>query len=319
MTRFAISLGSNLGDRIGRLRRAIEELSEGASIESISSLYETAPVGGPEQGPYLNAVVVLTTETDAHGLLALLHRIEAESGRTRDVHWGPRTLDLDIVATDGDPVDDDPELIVPHPRAGERRFVLEPLAEVWPEADLGGATAGQRLARLEGQRVDYLAREWVTESRRGRIWVGAQLVAFLLIGLAIVGQGTLPRMITPWRAGGAIFALAGLGLMLWSARSLGRNLTALPEPIMGGELVMSGPYRWVRHPMYTAVFLLFHGVAFLFDSITGALLSYALLGLFALKSRYEERQLRISYPGYTSYLEVVPGRFLPALRPTDHK
>lgn len=315
MTRFAVSMGSNLGDRIGHLRRAFDELSEIASIESVSSLYETAPVGGPDQGPYLNAVVILKTESDAHGLLALLHRIEAGRGRTREVHWGARTLDLDIVATDGDQVDDGPELIVPHPRAGDRRFVLKPLAEVWPEADLGGATAGQRLAQLEEQQVDYLAREWVTESRRGRIWVGAQLVAFALIGLAVVGQGTLPKMITPWHVGGAIFAVAGLGLMLWSARSLGRNLTALPEPIMGGELVMSGPYRWVRHPIYTAVFLLFHGVAFLFDSIAGVLLSYLLLGLFALKSRYEERQLRISYPGYVTYVEQVPGRFLPAHRP----
>ncbi|MEX2135207.1 MAG: 2-amino-4-hydroxy-6-hydroxymethyldihydropteridine diphosphokinase [Acidimicrobiia bacterium] len=318
MTRFAISMGSNLGDRIGHLRWAIDELSESASIESISSLYETTPVGGPDQGPYLNAVVVLTTETDAHGLLALLHQIEAERGRKRDVHWGPRTLDLDIVATDGDPVDDGPELIVPHPRAGERRFVLEPLAEVWPDADLGGATAGHRLAQLEGQEVDYLARAWVTASRRGRIWVGAQLVAFALIGLAIVWQGSLPETVTPWGVGGAILAVTGVGLMLWSARSLGRNLTALPEPVMAGELVTSGPYRWVRHPMYTAVFLLFLGVSFVFDSLAALLLSALLVGFFALKSRYEERQLRISYPGYGSYLERVPGRFLPS-RPPDHQ
>ncbi|MGF1616451.1 MAG: 2-amino-4-hydroxy-6-hydroxymethyldihydropteridine diphosphokinase [Acidimicrobiia bacterium] len=313
MTRFAVSMGSNLGDRVGHLRLAIDELSENASIESVSSLYETAPVGGPDQGPYLNAVVVLETETDAHSLLALLHRIESGRGRTREVHWGPRTLDLDIVATDGDPVDDGPGLIVPHPRAVERRFVLEPLAEVWPEADLGGATAGLRLASLEGQEVDHLAREWVTESRRGRIWVGAQLVAFALIGVAIVGQGTLPESITPWRASGAILAVAGLGLMLWSARSLGRNLTALPEPVTGGELVTSGPYRWVRHPMYTAVLFLFLGVAFLFDSIAGMVLSALLIAFFSFKSRYEERQLRISYPGYGSYLERVPGRFLPSL------
>lgn len=312
MTRFAVSMGSNLGDRIGHLRRAIDQLSESASIESVSSLYETAPVGGPDQGPYLNAVVVLTTEIDAHGLLALLHRIEAGRGRTREIHWGPRTLDLDIVAKDGDPVDDGPELIVPHPRAGERRFVLAPLVEVWPEADVGGATAGQRLGQLEGQEVDYLAREWVTESRRGRIWVGAQLVAFALIGLAIVWQGTLPAMITPWRAGGAIFAVAGIGLMLWSARTLGHNLTALPEPVTGGGLVTSGPYRWVRHPMYTAVFLLFLGVSAVFDSLAALILSALLVGFFALKSRYEERQLRISYPGYGSYLEQVPGRFLPS-------
>ena len=315
MTRFAVSMGSNLGDRIGHLRRAIDELSDSASIESVSSLYETAPVGGPDQSPYLNAVVVLEIETDAHGLLALLHRIEAGRGRAREVHWGPRTLDLDIVATDGDPVDDGPELIVPHPRAGERRFVLEPLVEVWPEADLGGATAGRRLAQLEGQEVDCVAREWIRESHRGRIWVGAQVVVFVLVGWAIVWQGTLPEMVTPWRAGGAIYAVVGVGLMVWSARSLGRNLTALPEPVVGGELVVSGPYRWVRHPMYTGVILLFLGVSFGFDSIAGILLSTFLVGFFTLKSRYEERQLRISYPGYATYLERVPGRFFPSSRP----
>ncbi len=314
MTRFAVSMGSNLGDRIGQLRRAIVEISESAVIEKISSLYETAPVGGPDQGPYLNAIVVLTTEVDAYGLLTLLHRIEAGQGRTREVQWGPRTLDLDIVATDGDPVDDGPELIVPHPRAGERRFVLEPLAEVWPGAELSGATAGQLLAQLEGQQVDFLARGWATESRWGRIWVGAQLVAFALIGLAIVWQGTLPGMITPGSAGGAVFAAAGLALMLWSARSLARNLTALPEPVAGGELVTSGPYRWVRHPMYTAVFLLFLGVSLVFDSLAALTLSALLVGFFAMKSRYEERQLRISYPTYAAYLDQVPGRFLPSLR-----
>jgi protein-S-isoprenylcysteine O-methyltransferase Ste14 len=155
----------------------------------------------------------------------------------------------------------------------------------------------------------------VTESRRGRIWVGAQLLAFVLIGLAIFWQGSLPESITLWRAGGAIFAVAGLVLMMWSARSLGRNLTALPEPAAGGELVTSGPYRWVRHPMYTAVFLLFLGVSAVFDSLSALILSALLVGFFALKSRYEERQLRISYPGYRSYLEQVPGRFLPAFRP----
>ncbi len=313
MTRFAISMGSNLGDRIGHLRRAIDELSESVSIEAVSSLYETAPVGGPGQDPYLNAVVVVATETDPHALLALLHRIEVGQGRTREVHWGPRTLDLDIVATDGDRVDDGPELIVPHPRAGERRFVLEPLVEVWPDAELGRATACQHLAQLEGQDVDYLTREWVTASRQGRIWVGAQLVGFALIGLAVVWQGALPETVTTWSIGGAILAVAGVGLMLWSARSLGRNLTALPEPAAGGGLVSSGPYRWVRHPMYTAVVSLFLGVSFLFATSAGAILSALLVGFFAFKSEYEERQLRIAYPGYGSYLERVPGRFLPSL------
>lgn len=314
MTRFAISLGSNLGDRVGHMRRAIEELSKSVSIEAISPVYETAPMGGPDQGPYLNAVAVVTTGVDAHGLLALLHRIEAGAGRTRDVRWGPRSLDLDIISTDGPAVDDGPQLVVPHPRARERRFVLEPLARVWPDADLGGATARECLAQLENQKVFLLADEWVRPSRLGRVWVGAQLVVFVLIGLAIVWQGSVPETASLWRIAGGVLALVGLVLMLWSARSLGRSLTALPEPVAGGDLVMSGPYRWVRHPMYTGVFLMFSGIALLFDSLAGVVLSVSLVGLFALKARYEERQLRISYPGYGIYLETVRGRFLPSLQ-----
>jgi 2-amino-4-hydroxy-6-hydroxymethyldihydropteridine diphosphokinase len=317
MTRFAISMGSNLGDRVGNLRSAIDELSGTVSMESVSSLYETSPVGGPDQGPYLNAVAIVETDLDGHALLSLLNEIESTHKRERNVRWGPRTLDLDIVATDGEMTDDDPRLIVPHPRATERRFVLEPLAEIWPEAPLGGgATAGDRLAEVSDQEVVYLARSWVTEPTQGRLWVGGQLVVFAVFGLAIAGQGSLPRMVNPWRAGGTILALAGLALMLWSARSLGRNLTAVPEPVPGGELVARGPYRWVRHPMYTSVFLLFVGVSFIFDSIAAVLLSALLIGFFALKSRYEERQLRIAYPGYASYLERVPDRFFPSRSPS---
>ncbi|MGH8947391.1 MAG: 2-amino-4-hydroxy-6-hydroxymethyldihydropteridine diphosphokinase, partial [Acidimicrobiia bacterium] len=131
MTRFAIALGSNEGARLDHMRHAVGELRDLGTIEAISGLYETEPVGGPAQDPYLNAVAILDTTSEPHELLVGLHRIEAGHGRVRDIHWGPRTLDLDIVASDGGSIRA-PDLEIPHPRAAERRFVLEPLCEVWP-------------------------------------------------------------------------------------------------------------------------------------------------------------------------------------------
>jgi len=130
-----IALGSNLGDRLENLLVGIDELaiSEGVEIDTLSRLYETAPVGGPdEQGPYLNAALTLTTTLGAAELLALLHQIEASRERERTVHWGPRTLDLDLLVY-GDLVSDVPELHVPHPRQHERRFVLVPVCDVAPD------------------------------------------------------------------------------------------------------------------------------------------------------------------------------------------
>jgi 3-oxoacyl-[acyl-carrier protein] reductase len=130
-----VALGSNLGDRAANLRRAVEALQhQGVQIVRRSSLYETAPVGGPEgQGPYLNAVVEVQTEREPEALLALLQRIEAELGRQRTVYHGPRTLDLDLLLM-GTCVHSSPTLTLPHPRLHERLFVLEPLAEIAPGA-----------------------------------------------------------------------------------------------------------------------------------------------------------------------------------------
>ena len=134
-TRCLIALGSNLGDRLENLRVGIDELAvaDGMVIDTLSRLYETAPVGGPdEQGPYLNAALTATTTLGAAELLALLHRIEASRERKRTVHWGPRTLDLDLLVY-GDLVSDDPALEVPHPRQHQRRFVLVPVCDVAPD------------------------------------------------------------------------------------------------------------------------------------------------------------------------------------------
>lgn len=125
-----IALGTNMGDRVEFLKFAIERL--GASVTAKSQVFETTPVGGPQdQGAYLNMVVVIRTELDPYALLRWLHRIEADAGRVRNIHWGPRTLDLDLLFFD-DVVIAGGGLVVPHPRYSERRFVLAPLQEVAP-------------------------------------------------------------------------------------------------------------------------------------------------------------------------------------------
>lgn len=98
---------------------------------AVSPVYETAPVGGPEQPDFLNAVIAVDTTLTARELLELAHRIEAEADRVRTVHWGPRTLDVDVLLV-GDEHVDDPDLVVPHPRMTERAFVLVPLADLDP-------------------------------------------------------------------------------------------------------------------------------------------------------------------------------------------
>ena len=135
-----LSLGSNLGDRWTHLRRAVDQLRAGSvpAVTAVSQVYETDPVGGPDdQGAFLNLVVelVVPDAVDPYRLLEQCRRLEAAAGRVRTVHWGPRTLDVDVVWIDGLSLDD-PELTVPHPRWRERRFVLAPLAELAP--DLAG-------------------------------------------------------------------------------------------------------------------------------------------------------------------------------------
>ena len=128
-----IGLGSNLGDRRARLTAAVEALRQEGDVVAVSSLYETAPVGGPEeQGPYFNVVVELVTTDTPRRLLAVSRRLEAAAQRERTVRWGPRTLDADVLWVDGERVDD-PDLTVPHPRLWERRFVLAPLADLAPD------------------------------------------------------------------------------------------------------------------------------------------------------------------------------------------
>ncbi len=124
-----LSLGSNLGDRLANLRGAIEALPD---VVRASQIYETDPVGGPEQGPYLNLVVELDTQLSPQDLLTLAQGCEEAAGRVRSERWGPRTLDVDILLV-GDLVVEQDDLQVPHPRMWQRRFVLAPLRDLAPE------------------------------------------------------------------------------------------------------------------------------------------------------------------------------------------
>ena len=128
-----IGLGSNLGDRRAALRQAVAQLEAAGDVVAVSPLYETEPVGGPQdQGPFLNVVVELATADSPRRLLARCQALEEEAHRVRTVRFGPRTLDADVLLV-GDLVVDEDDLIVPHPRMWERRFVLQPLADLAPE------------------------------------------------------------------------------------------------------------------------------------------------------------------------------------------
>lgn len=132
--RAALALGSNVGDRAGHLQAAVDRIASTPGVSSVvvSPVYETDAVGGPVGQPaFLNAVLVLETDLSAPALLALAQAAERDRGRVRDVRWGPRTLDVDVLAV-GSEVDDDPVLSLPHPRAAERAFVLVPWADVDP-------------------------------------------------------------------------------------------------------------------------------------------------------------------------------------------
>jgi 2-amino-4-hydroxy-6-hydroxymethyldihydropteridine diphosphokinase/dihydroneopterin aldolase len=163
-----VALGSNLGDRLESLRAGVRGVDaiDGVDVISVSKLYETAPVGGPDdQGAYLNAALLAEASLAAADLLRELHRIEAGRERERIVHWGPRTLDLDLLVY-GDLVFDDPSLQVPHPRQHERRFVMVPVCDVAPDLihPQLGRTMAELLADLPVEPGDLWAIEddWLT-------------------------------------------------------------------------------------------------------------------------------------------------------------
>lgn len=149
MTRAYLSLGSNAGDRRQMLERALARLEASGQVTVLrqSSLYETEPVGKTDQPWFYNLVAEIQTRLTPHELLDLAQAVERDLGRTRDVRWGPRTVDIDIVLYGGEQIST-PRLAVPHPEMARRRFVLLPLVEIAPD-----------LALPDGRRVDALLRD----------------------------------------------------------------------------------------------------------------------------------------------------------------
>ncbi|HEX3921183.1 MAG TPA: 2-amino-4-hydroxy-6-hydroxymethyldihydropteridine diphosphokinase [Streptosporangiaceae bacterium] len=138
-TPVVLALGSNLGDRLANLQGGVDALAAGPGLRdvAVSPVYQTAPVGGPDQPDYLNAVLVAATTLPARAILDRGQAAEAALRRVRTVRWGPRTLDVDIIVY-GDEISDDPELTLPHPRAHERAFVLAPWHDLAPDAVIPG-------------------------------------------------------------------------------------------------------------------------------------------------------------------------------------
>jgi 2-amino-4-hydroxy-6-hydroxymethyldihydropteridine diphosphokinase len=152
MTTAYIGLGANLGDASATIRAAASALARSGRVAAASPLYETDPVGLRDQPAFRNAVCALETELPPRALLDRLLAIEAEFGRVRGVRFGPRTLDLDLIAYDGERSDDE-GLTLPHPRAHEREFVLRPLADIAPSLELNGRPVRDWLREVQGQGV----------------------------------------------------------------------------------------------------------------------------------------------------------------------
>ncbi len=148
-----IALGTNLGDRAANLVSALERIRVLGRVVASSSVYETAPQGMVDQEPFYNAVALVETDLDPVELVGRLLDIEREMGRVRGPRWGPRLIDLDLILY-GDRSIRTPSVEVPHPRYRQRRFVLEPLVEVWPDArDPDGTPVADLLETVSDQVV----------------------------------------------------------------------------------------------------------------------------------------------------------------------
>lgn len=157
MNKVYIGLGSNLGCKVGNIRRAIRLLASDERIQNVelSSFYKTDPVGGVEQDWFVNAVARFDTELSARELLSLCLEVERELKRVRGERWGPRTLDIDILFF-GDERIEEEDLAVPHPRIRERAFVLVPLLELDADLAMDGVALSESLSQVKGQAVEKL-------------------------------------------------------------------------------------------------------------------------------------------------------------------
>lgn len=304
MVTAAVSLGSNLGDRRRNLTRARESLGDLGEVLVVSPVYRTAPVGVEGHPEYLNAVAVIETDLTAQQLMRGLLAIEYTAGRTRGAAPMPRPIDLDLLLY-GDEQIDEADLVVPHPRMLERRFVLQPLHDVWPDAPIPGDLAlPDALAAVRDQAVG--------RAERGGRWVAMQaLLAAAVLAAAIWDRGSLGLEGTWFEwvaraliAAGALQAILGL-------RHLGSQLTAFPEPIHRGRLVDSGIYGVVRHPLYGANVMLLAGVALHQNSSWAIVVAAVSAGFFAFKAVSEEQRLVFRYPEYRAYQEAVTARLIP--------
>lgn len=183
-----VGIGSNLGDRHGHLEHAMRGIEALGTIVAGSPMYETAPVGGPDQGPFLNAVAALDTDLSPYALLHEVLGIERETGRVRRERWGPRTLDLDILWYDGKTIDED-GLTIPHPGIRDRRFVLAPLADVVPGlADSDGPYA-DALGQVADQTIQRISGPYDTQEQRWMVGIEA--------ATALTGDGGTFQVDTP--------------------------------------------------------------------------------------------------------------------------
>ena len=319
MVKAAIGLGSNLGNREKQLHEAGNRLGVLGEVVGVSSIYVTEPIG-PEQPDYLNMVMVIETDLSPDDLLARLLEIETTMGRKRKQRWGPRLIDLDLLLY-GDRTVSQEGLRIPHPQMLERRFVLEPLLEVWPDVRLPDGTAvSDYLSAVEEQRVERVTTSTPVSRQeqpkgfrqKGGWWVVAQLVLFAGVIASVLFLNDVPGRFGPWSVivGAALMIVAGV-LAISAAWLLGGTTTPYPAPLPGGEFVDRGVYRLVRHPMYGGAILGFCGLALFRSSLPDLIFGLALIPFFRAKSGFEEDLLVANYGEYEAYRNRVKRRFIP--------
>ncbi|MFQ5966867.1 MAG: 2-amino-4-hydroxy-6-hydroxymethyldihydropteridine diphosphokinase [Acidimicrobiia bacterium] len=310
MTRVAIGLGANLGQPERQLHEAVRRLGDLGSYEGVSSIYATEAIG-PPQPDYLNLVVILETDLTPQGLMEGFLAIEESMGRERGERWGPRVIDLDLLLFGNETINE-PSLRVPHPRMLERRFVLEPLREVWPEAALpDGRRVSDSLPGVADQRVERVTMSFPADSafsgKGGWFVFGQNLLLLALLVAVILVSGSWGA----WTLVGALFLVAGAILWLAGVRVLGRSLTPYPAPVKGGRLADSGVYSLVRHPIYGGALVGALGLSLLRSSWPALAITAGLGVLFWFKSAFEERLLEEAYPSYGDYRQRVRRRLIP--------